>query len=69
MKYRVFSQDVGRSGYSAVKDVLADSSKQAIELVGHAWIGEKMIALPHDREDLWPHGKTGEVPPEALKFC
>lgn len=68
-KYRVFSQDVGKYGYSGVKDVMADSPRSAVNKVGQAWEGEKMIALPHGRKDLWPDGQTGRVPREALRYC
>jgi hypothetical protein len=30
--------------------------------------GSRLIALPLNRRDLWPDGKTGKVPTEALKF-
>jgi hypothetical protein len=29
----------------------------------------RLIALPENRKDLWPDGKTGKVPNEALSFC
>lgn len=63
--YRVFSQDVGKTGYSGVRDVTAQSAAAAVEQVPPAWSGERMIALPHDRRDLWPHATTGAVPAEA----
>jgi hypothetical protein len=34
-----------------------------------SWCGRRLIALPHDRKDLWPDGQTGKVPKEALTFC
>jgi len=69
MTYRVFSQDVGPSGFSAIKDVTAESPRAAVAKVKPAWKGEKMIALPYSRRDLWPNNKTGAVPCEALEFC
>ena len=45
--------------------------------VGRRWLsgavppsewGDRLIALPHSRKDLWPDGKTGKVPDEALSF-
>lgn len=45
--------------------------------VGKAWIAgtlrpaidhQRLIALPHTRKDLWPDGKTGEVPVAALSY-
>lgn len=68
MRYRVFAQDVGKSGYSGVKDITAESPRGALAKVPPAWEGERMIALPHTRKDLWPNGKTGAVPREALRY-
>ncbi len=73
MKYRVFVQDVGRSGFSGVRDINAASPTEAVKPYafpkgGTTWHGKKLIALPHDRKDLWPDGKTGEVPREALEY-
>lgn len=70
MKYRIFVQDVGETGFSAaglLNDIEASSPHQAILIanLGRHW---KPIALPLNRRDLWPDGKTGEVPAEALKY-
>lgn len=66
--YRVFVQDVGRSGYSAVCDMTAYRPRDAVARADHkwpAWKG-KHIALNHDRKHLWPDGKTGRLPkPQA----
>lgn len=54
-----------------VTEVLPDSK------VGKAWIAKtlpptwnfrRLIALPLERTDLWPDGKTGKVPKEALEY-
>ena len=66
--YRVFSQDVGENGFSGVVDIRASTPAAAVAEVPPAWDGEVMIALPYDRPDLWPNGRTGKVPGEALGF-
>jgi hypothetical protein len=73
MTFRVFVQDVGESGFSGVDDINAPDSLKAIMKFayppgGLTWYGKKLIALPHDRKDLWPDGQTGHVPEEALSF-
>lgn len=74
-KYRVFVQDVGTDGYSGFCDVLVAKllpAQAAVLEAGNGsltWAGRKLIALPFDRRDLWPNNQTGEVPPEALKWC
>lgn len=70
VRYRVFVQDVGQSGYSGFTDVQARSPLDAVLQVSNpsgTWAGKNLIALPRDRKDLWPHPKTGVVSPEALK--
>lgn len=45
-----------------------------VSLVGKRWLngeppcweGCLLIALPHSRKDLWPNGKTGAVPKQAI---
>ena len=70
-KYRVFVQDVGQSGYSGFTDAQARSPLDAVLQVSSpsgTWAGKNLIALTHDRKDLWPHPKTGAVSPEALRI-
>ena len=68
-QFRVFEQDVGDSGYSALDDVTAetmiDAWNQATRL--HPQI-KGLICLPHSRRDLWPNWKTGELSAEAARF-
>lgn len=70
--YRLFVEDVGKGRFSAmgVPEVRAANPKAAIQAgFGPAlWNGKRIIALPHERKDLWPNEKTGEVPEEALNF-
>lgn len=69
MRYRVFVQDVGESGYSGVRDITAKAPYNAItKWVNKYWPRYKFIALPHSRKDLWPHKTTGAVPTEALQY-
>lgn len=76
MKYRLFVEDMGDPGdslFSGVEDVEADSPRKAIlKYTGTGstnWIdGRRYIALPHSRKDLWPHSRSGAVPPEALEY-
>lgn len=74
-RYRVFVQDVGTDGYSGFCDVYVAKilpPEAAVLEAGNGsrvWAGRKLIALPFDRRDLWPNSQTGQVPPEALKFC
>lgn len=71
-KYRVFVRDVGKRGYSGLRDAEADSVAEAIIIASRKRRRlprlPYLIALPHDRKDLWPDGKTGKVSPEALEF-
>ena len=71
--YRVFVQDVGRTGYSGMRDCKASSPQEAIRLLlefQHERPGEwKYIAIPHSRRDLWPNGQTGAVTKEALNYA
>lgn len=69
-KYRLFVQDVGVSGYSGLYDVEAANSRAAARLARAEGRRRraKVLALPHDRRDLWPEQYTGEVPREALEF-
>ena len=76
IQYRIFVQDVGAYGFSGVVDAMGHSPGDAIDQSETAsppaekrqWFGRKLIALPYTRMDLWPDGKTGAVPTEALKF-
>ncbi len=81
-KYRVFVEDVGPGKFSAAgvpvklrggieaatpREAI-DKSKVANPKGTNEWLGRRLIALPHDRRDLWPDGQTGAVPREALRF-
>ena len=73
MLYRVFSEDVGARRFSAVQDVYASNPEQAVlpfctNKKMKTWHGQLVIALPHDRKDLWPHPTRGTVPNEALTY-
>lgn len=72
-KYRVFVQDVGRSGFSGLQDAMAECPEDAVAHFavpegGKTLHGQKLIALPHSRKDLWPHPTLGSVPKEALQY-
>lgn len=66
-KYRIFVQDVGKSGFSGFTDVDAYSVRHALETCKVHDL-RKYIALPHSRRDLWPDGKTAQLPEGALRF-
>jgi hypothetical protein len=72
MSYRLFVEDIGRGKFSAmgIAEVRAKSPQAAIEkgFGPSKWNGKRIIALPHDRKDLWPDGQTGDVPEEALEY-
>jgi hypothetical protein len=72
MSYRLFVEDVGKGKFSAmgVAEVRAANPKAAIRagFGPSLWNGKRIIALPHERKDLWPDGQTGEVPEEALEY-
>lgn len=59
-KYRIFIQDVGKNGYSGYADTQATSRREAESQYSHA--PARIVALPHNRRDLWPDGKTGRLP-------
>ena len=70
--YRVFVQDVGESGYSAIGDTLASSAEQAVENMRlqkrHSWDKRDMKAFWHGDKTGWPDSKTGLVPrPDAIR--
>ena len=72
-KYRVFVEDVGINKFSAVNDATAPNPRSAIKPFATdrtrlTWYGRLLIALPHNRPDLWPHPTKGTVPSEALKY-
>jgi hypothetical protein len=67
--FRLFVQDVGAAGYSAVTDVVAFDHAQALRVVNKIRIDPPgWLLLPHSRRDLWPDGKTGAVTAEALRL-
>jgi len=73
MKYRVFVQDIGITGFSGVSDIVAKSPSKAIKSFAkpkftNTWYGRKLIAIPHNKKELWPNGLTGIVPKEALSY-
>lgn len=59
--YAFFVQDVGTEGYSraGLNDVPAKSPSEAIAKRVPRNFGWKTIALPVNRRELWPDGKTG----------
>ncbi len=64
--FRVFAQDVGLEGYSCrFGDMSAKTARAAEARADQAssdmWKG-KFLALPFDRQDLWPDGETGLLP-------
>jgi hypothetical protein len=77
-RFRVFVQDIGDRGYSGLDDVTAASPEAAIRKAGGAAVsshppyysacGHRLIALPHNRKDLWPHHRTGAVKAAALHY-
>lgn len=71
-KYRIFVEiSTGRwINPTAESDVYATSPGLAILSLGaEKYYGRKLIALPSDREDLWPDRKTGVVSEETLAYC
>jgi hypothetical protein len=72
-KYRLFCEDVGGPGsgcFSGIRDIEALSPQAAVKTEAH-WersTGQRVIALPHSRKDLWPRMPDGKVPAEALRF-
>lgn len=67
--YRIFAQDVGRSGYSGVCDMTAHCSRDAVAEADRTWPGwkGKHVAISHERRHLWPDGKTGLLPRKGSK--
>ena len=73
MRYRIFSEDVGIEKFSALDEVDAPNPRAAIspfctDKTRKLLHGRRVIALPTNRKDLWPDGKTGRVPKEALEY-
>lgn len=62
--YRIFAQDVGRSGYSCVCDMTAYRARDAVAEADRKWPQwkGKHIAINFERKHLWPDGKTGQLP-------
>ena len=62
--YRIFAQDVGRSGYSCVCDMTAYRARDAVAEADRRWPQwkGKHIAVNYERKHLWPDGKTGQLP-------
>lgn len=72
MKVRIFCQDVGTTGYSGYDDdedglVNPMRLKNRLKVLNSAH-QHNHIAIPRDMRELWPDGKTGEVPKEALRY-
>lgn len=75
-RFSGYSRDVEAS--SSLDAIFSATGVLRSSLVGIAWRDgslrpseweDRLIALPHNRMDLWPDGKTGKVPAEALEFC
>lgn len=72
--YRIFVNDIGKRKFSAAgrRDYKAQTPRNALRQFGvdpdEPRGGQVFIALPHSRMELWPDGKTGAVPNEALTF-
>lgn len=67
--FRLFVQDVGSRGYSAVTDVISSDHADALRVVRKVRIDPPdWLLLPHSRRDLWPDGRTGAVTAEALRL-
>ncbi len=58
-------------------DAIIEATGVRTQLIALRWMerrelpsswGQRLIALPHSRKGLWPDGKTGKVPAEALRF-
>jgi hypothetical protein len=66
--FRLFVQDVGAAGYSAVTDVVSSDHAEALRVVRKIRIDPPdWLLLPHSRRDLWPNRK-GAVKAEALRL-
>jgi hypothetical protein len=54
-------------------DVQAKNNVEALMLARQARIpqgeAKTLLALPHDRRDLWPDSKTGAVSQTTLRFA
>jgi hypothetical protein len=63
MTYRVFTNDVGPSRYSALRQVNAGSLRGALEQAARGGLpkGTKILCIPEDRMDLMPNGQSGRV--------
>jgi hypothetical protein len=79
-KYRIFVQDVGRKGYSALgnHDVFAGNAPEAVRIYREderarsktgKLIPNKMIAIDLNRQDLMPRGMNAKIPEEAFELC
>lgn len=70
MKYRVFTNDVGPNQFSALREIDARFDDEAllkgVRDCNGLPSGTKILVLSEQRRDLWPNGKTGRVPKEAL---
>ena len=68
-EYRIFVQDVGENGYSALSDITgAADQAEALRIAGRIRFECAVLVLPHARRDLWPDSKTGLVTAEAVRL-
>lgn len=74
MKYRVFTNDVGPSRFSAYRDVEAPNDEAALKAaalvcsrLAFRASGGKILVLPHDKRGIWPNGNTGAVKAGAVE--
>lgn len=64
MKFRMFTNDVARNRYSALRDCEANTPSAALKKTAVGLpAGTKLLALPYSRPDLWPDRTTGRIPP------
>jgi hypothetical protein len=66
-KFRVFVQDVGRTGYSGYADAIAWNSGEAVRKMHRPDLAGKLIAIRETDKHLWPDGKTGQLPKRRNK--
>lgn len=67
MKYRLFAQDIGKDGYSGLRDIgcpgsQGDSDALRIAYEESQQRGARVLPLRHTRKDMWPDGETGLLP-------
>jgi hypothetical protein len=71
MKYRVFTNDISRHGYSALDEVNAATKESAFNkayaLVDNLPKGTLVLVIPNVLKSHWPSGKQGTVSPSTEK--